>query len=144
MQPDPSKLTPKDTPKEFTDYGQTRQYGLNTQNEHGSSYLHSGAILGEASRPTITGSAAITAANHGDGDGPPQWMSPTSAPRHDKEFPIDRISEHENALAYTPRKRNEGPRFLITPGNMAKPRGKITITDLPNGMINELRAYGQH
>lgn len=138
MQSDLSKLTPKTLPKESSDLEQTRQHGLNTQNEYSSGFLHSGAILDKPScSPLTTGSAAIMAANPGDFIDEQQRLSPKLSP---SQLPVDRISEHEKALAYTPRRRNEGPKFVVIPGTMAKTKGEINITDFPNGEIDEIQA----
>lgn len=136
MQSDLSKLTPRTPPNETSDREQTRQHGLNTENSRGSSFLRSGVSLGEPLRSTLTaGLAASTAATHGEIIDQHQRLNPRLSPPRHKKPPSDRVSEHEKALSYTPRRRNEGPRFVVIPRKMAKSPDEINIIDFPNGVV---------
>lgn len=137
MQSNPSGLITKTSSNESSDHERNRQYGLNIQDEYGSSLLHSGAILGKYARSTVaTGSAVSTAAISVDTvDENMQRLSLTSSLQQYAEFPVDRISEHEKALENTRNWRNEAPGFVVVPGVTIDIPHKTSITDFPNGVL---------
>lgn len=52
--------------------------------------------------------------------------------------PVDRIIEHENAVNYSPRRRNEGPGFTVVKGGKKLGNGQVALGDFPNGLLLHL------
>lgn len=49
--------------------------------------------------------------------------------------PVDRIIEHENAVNYSPRRRNDGPGFTVVKGGRKLGNGQVALGDFPNGLL---------
>ncbi len=56
----------------------------------------------------------------------------STAPR--TPSPVDRIIEHEKAVNYSPRRRNEGPSFTVVKGGKKLGNGQVALADFPNGL----------
>lgn len=135
MQPEPTRSTQKSSsPKASPDPNPSNHHGRHEQDKHALGDLPSGESGGEdhssahrlattAARPAVRGSLASE---------PSAARLNSASPPHSRS-PVSRISEHEKASSYMPRKKHGGPSFTVVQRRRTPEHEHCTITDFPNG-----------
>lgn len=135
MQPEPTRLTQKSSSSNSSpDPNQPNHHGRHEHDQHALGDLLSGESGGEdhssAHRPATT--AARPAVRGSPVSEPSATRLNSVSPPHSRS-PVSRISEHEKASSYLPRKKHNGPSFTVVQRRRIPGPGNCTITDFPNG-----------
>lgn len=122
------------------DQNQSRQHGLH---EHDLPPRQLRTEEGRSNPRRTAGSqrsSATSAAGSDDaGERPLRRLSPPS--KHKSASPVDRISDHERASAYLPRKRKEGRVFTVVQRKKNASSGQVDLVDFPNGLLPALQDW---
>ncbi len=131
---------------ELNEYSQEIPLTQNTQDSHqDSQYGFDAPDLQSSPRPCTEGAgrrflrrsasnAGLLSSSGGSDEGserPLRRLSPPSRPH--TRSPVDRIAEHERALPYMQKKKNQGPSFTVIQGGKKSGTCQFGIADFPNG-----------
>ncbi len=135
MQPEPTQLTQKSSSSTASsEPNQPDHHGRHEHNQHALGDLPSGESGGEdrgsahppattAARPAVRGSPVSE---------PSDARLNSVSPPHSRS-PVSRISDHERASSYSPKKKHGGPSFTVVQRRRIPGSEHCTITDFPNG-----------
>lgn len=135
MQPEPTRLTQKSSsPNASPDPSQLSHHGRQEHDQHALGDLPSGESGSEdsssAHRPGRT--AAPPALRGSPVPEPSPARLSSVSPPHSRS-PVSRISDHEKASSYIPRKKHSGPSFTVVQRRRVSGPEHCTITEFPNG-----------
>ena len=142
MQPELTLSTQRNSPPTASPaQDQSNHHGRHQQDHYASEHLLPGESGGEERRSThwpASTAAASATRGHSVSDSTVTRLSSASPPQ--SRSPVDRISEHENATSYTPRKKHDGPSFTVVQRIRKAGSNQCVITDFPNGENRGRRA----
>ena len=135
MQPELTQSTQRSSsPTVSPGHNQSDHHGRHQQDHRASEHLPSGDSGREehrsAHRPATK--AAARAARGPEVSDPSVTRLSSASPSQSRS-PVDRISEHENATSYTPKKKHGGPSFTVVQKIRNAGSKQCVVTDFPNG-----------
>ena len=134
MQSEPTNTSQNTLSTELTQVTyQAIHHGLDYSRERPSRPLRPG----EGGRETSTsakhaGATSPPVASDGNASESAVRRLNSTSPR--TPSPVDRIIEHERAVSYSPKRRNEGPRFTVVKGGKKSSNGQVALAEFPNGL----------
>ncbi|KAL1593288.1 hypothetical protein SLS60_010896 [Paraconiothyrium brasiliense] len=136
MQPEPSHASQNTLSSElFPEHPTTSQHGLQDRDRQLSLLPH---YNGEPGEPASPGTAAEHASRESSRD---RDSDATTGLKPASPSPKNRITDYENALVQTPRKRNQGPAFEVIK-SIRKPDDKTcSIAKLPNEVLTHALSH---
>ena len=129
MQPEPSQASQNTLSTEVApEYpATTSQHGLQDRGKQLSLLSHYNGDPGEPAPADAAGEHASRESSRDRDSDAATRLNPASP------SPKDRITEYENALVQTPRKRNQGPAFEVIKSTRKPDDKSCPIAKLPNG-----------
>ncbi len=130
MQPEPTDLSQKTSLNQNSpDNNLKSQHGLDRSDSHLPRQLRAGEGRSIPRRSASNSSSATSSSTGSD----QSLAGPLRGLR--KSSPVDRIAEHEKALRYSLRKKDQRPGFAVVQRGRNATTGQVVLADFPNGVL---------